>query len=224
MKKRMQAAIYARVSTVDQNCDMQLTELRAYVARQGWLSVEYMEKASGKAGSKRPELERLLADARLRKFDIVLVWKLDRFGRSLRHLVENIQTLDAAGVRFIAPNQNIDTDVRSPMGRFMIHLFAAFAEFEHSLMMERVNAGVGEYKRAYTAGEVGKQRSSRSGKNLAPHRPPIVYRRDQALEMRIAGHSWRRIASDLNVDVSTVRRGVSKALAQLAESAKQTKE
>lgn len=224
MKKRMTAAIYARVSTVDQNCDMQLTELRAYAERMGWPAVEYVEKVSGKAGSRRPELNRLMADARLRKFDVVLVWKLDRFGRSLRDLVENIQALDSAGVRFLAPSQNIDTDVKSPMGRLILHLLGAFAEFEHALMMERVHGGQTEYARAYAAGEVGKKRASRSGRNLAPHRPSIIFRRDEAVEMRLAGKSWRAIAEALDVDFSTVRRAVSKVLLQLASPTKQTKD
>jgi DNA invertase Pin-like site-specific DNA recombinase len=113
----------------------------------GGTGVEYVETASGKAGGKRPVLDRLLQDARLKKFDVVLVWKLDRFGRSLQHLIENVQTLDSAGIRFIVPSQNIDTDTRSPMGKFLMHIFGAFAEFERDLIVERVRAGVAEAKR-----------------------------------------------------------------------------
>ncbi len=208
----MKAAIYARVSTEDQRCDLQLTELRGYCQRSNWEILEYTEKASGKAGSKRPELQRLLADARMRRFDVVLVWKLDRFGRSLRDLVGNIQTLDSAGVRFIALTQNIDTDNKSPMGKFLLHIFGAFAEFEHSLIVERVTAGVMEYKRAYDSGEIGKTRNSRSGKNLPPHRPAKIFRRDQAVKLRKAGKSWRAIEKILGVPQATIRRAVSKAV------------
>jgi putative DNA-invertase from lambdoid prophage Rac len=201
----MNAAIYARVSTDDQRCDAQLAELRAYVARMGWsAAAEYVETASGKAGAKRPALDRLLADARLRKFDAVLVWKLDRFGRSLQHMIENVSALDRAGVRFIAVTQNIDTDARSPMGNFMMHIFGAFAEFERSLIVERVHAGVGEYRRAFGAGEVGTTRHSRSGKDLPPGRPARIFRRDRAAALRKQGKSFRAIAAELGVPVSTV--------------------
>src|SRR5580692_671458 len=113
---RMTAAIYARVSTYDQNCDMQLTELRGYAARMGWQApIEYVETASGRRGSKRAVQEQLIADARLRKFDVVLVWKLDRLGRSLLDLISHVQTFDSLGIRFIATTQGIDTDKQNPM-------------------------------------------------------------------------------------------------------------
>ena len=133
----MIAAIYARVSTEDQHCELQLAELGGFAERSGWDTAQYIEKLSGKAGVRRPRLERLLADARLRKFDIVLVWKLDRFSRSLRDLIGQVETLDCAGVRFIVPSMNIDTYQKSPTGRFIIHMFEAFAEFERALIVER---------------------------------------------------------------------------------------
>jgi DNA invertase Pin-like site-specific DNA recombinase len=185
----MIAAIYARVSTEDQKCDLQLTELRGYVERSGWKAIEYVETASGKAGGKRPVLDRLLQDARLKKFDFVLVWKLDRFGRSLQHLIENVQTLDSAGIRFIVPSQNIDTDTKSPMGKFLMHIFGAFAEFERDLIVERVRAGVAE--------------AQRQGKHCG--RPKRVFRRDEALRLRKQGHSWRQIGKMMEVPWSTVR-------------------
>jgi putative DNA-invertase from lambdoid prophage Rac len=185
----MTAAIYARVSTEDQKCDLQLTELRGYVERSGWTAAEYVETASGKAGSKRAVLDRLLQDARLRKFDVVLVWKLDRFGRSLQHLIENIQTLDSAGVRFIVPSQNIDTDTKSPMGKFLMHIFGAFAEFERDLIVERVRAGVRE--------------AQRQGKHCG--RPKRVFRRDEAAKLRAKGMSWRAIEKAIGIPQATIR-------------------
>jgi putative DNA-invertase from lambdoid prophage Rac len=185
----MTAAIYARVSTEDQGCGLQTSELGAYAARMGWTSIEYVEKASGKAGGKRPVLDRLLEDARLKKFDVVLVWKLDRFGRSLQHLIENVQTLDSAGVRFIAVTQNVDTDIRSPMGKFLMHIFGAFAEFERDLIIERVRAGVAEAKR--------------QGKHCG--RPKKVFRRDEAARLRAQGLSWRAIARTMKLPMTTVR-------------------
>jgi len=205
----MIAAIYARVSTEDQNCGLQLTELGAYVERSGWTKVEYIEKASGKAGGKRPMLDRLLEDARLKKFDVVMVWKLDRFGRSLQHLIENVRTLDANGIRFMALTQNIDTDTKSPMGKFLMNIFGAFAEFERDLIVERVNAGMKEYQKDFVGGRIGRERHSRSGKDLPVGRPQNVFRRDQVGRMRREGKSWREIEKQLGVPMSTVRRAAT---------------
>lgn len=207
----MRAAIYARVSTEDQDCAMQLSELGGFAARSGWDTIQYIDKLSGKAGVKRPELERLLADARLRKFDIVLVWKLDRFSRSLQDLIAQVQILDAAGIRFIVPSMSIDTGKESPMGRFIIHMFGAFAEFERALIVERVNAGVAEYKRAFTAGKIGKDRHSRSGKDLPQGRPRHLFRRDRAIALRAQGKSWRYIEAELGVPQSTIRLALKTA-------------
>lgn len=193
----MIAAIYARVSTSDQKCDLQLTELRAYAQRSGWETAEYIDQGVSGMKRSRPALDRLMNDARLRKFDVVLVWKLDRFGRSLQQLVGNVHELDRVGVRFIAVTQSIDTDQKSPMGKFLLNLFAAFAEFERDLIVERVKAGVAE--------------AQRQGKHCG--RPARVFRRDRAAEMRSQGKSWRAIAWELKVPVSTVReafRGVRK--------------
>ncbi len=187
--KRMTAAIYARVSTDDQSCAMQLSELRGYCQRSGWEVVEYVDQGVSGTKRSRPALNRLMTDARMKRFDVVLVWKLDRFGRSLQHLVENVQTLDALGIRFVAPTQNIDTDTRSPMGKFLMHLFAAFAEFERDLIVERVRAGIAEAKR--------------QGKHCG--RPQRVFRRDLVVEARAQGKSWRQISHELGVPISTVR-------------------
>jgi DNA invertase Pin-like site-specific DNA recombinase len=185
----MKAAIYARVSTQDQQCEMQLTELRSYVERMGWDGVEYVEKASGKAGAKRPELTRLMNDAQQRRVDVVLVWKLDRFGRSVQEFVDRVLALDRAGVRFIAVTQGIDTDQGSPAGKLLMHILAAIAEFERDLIRERVKAGVAEAKR--------------KGKHCG--RPKKVFRRDEAVNLRRKGMSWRKIAEVLGVPQATVR-------------------
>jgi putative DNA-invertase from lambdoid prophage Rac len=205
MKPATIAAIYARVSTEDQRCDMQLTELREYAARMGWQVVEYVEKASGKANAPRPVQKRLFADARLRKFDVVLVWKLDRFGRSTSDLLSNIQALDQSDIRFIAPGQGIDTDKRNPMSKLIMHIMAAFAEFERDLIVERVKAGVAEYQAAWRKGKVGKEVHSKSGKDLPSGRPKRIFRRDQVNALRKQGLSWRAIAKQLSLPVSTIR-------------------
>lgn len=201
--------IYARVSTDDQRCEMQLTELREYAARSGWtVADEYIEK--GYSGSKddRPALMRLMKDANMKRFSAVIVWKLDRFGRSVRQLVTNVQRLDELGVRFLVPSQSIDTDHKSPTGRLMMHILAAMAEFERDLIRERVNAGLTDYRRDYEGGKVGKERHSRSGKDLPIGRQRKIFRRDLAAKMRAEGTSWRKIAKALGVPQSTIRRAL----------------
>jgi DNA invertase Pin-like site-specific DNA recombinase len=186
-ERQMTAAIYARVSTADQKHDLQLTELRDYAARMGWATVEYTDKMSGtKAG--RPGLGRLMEDARMKRVDIVLCWKIDRFGRSIKDLIMNVLLLDGYGVRFIALTQSIDTDKKNPASRFMLHILAAVAEFEREMIVERVNAGLAEAKR----------------KGVHCGRPKKIFRRDHALELRAQGKSLRAIAAALGVPLSTV--------------------
>ena len=139
------AAIYARVSTQDQKFDMQVSELRAYALRMGWAVVEYSEKVS--SIKKRPVLDQLMTDARARKFDVVLVYKLDRFARSLQQLLTNMQSLDSYGVRFICVSQGIDTDRANPVSRLMLQIIGAVAEFERGLIVERVKSGMAQAKR-----------------------------------------------------------------------------
>ena len=137
----MRAAIYARVSTlIGQSPEMQLAELREYASRRGWEIVgEYVDCISGSKES-RPELNRLMADAHRRHFDAVLVWKIDRFGRSLKHLVNSLADLDSYGVAFVSLRDNLD--LSTPSGRLMFQIIGAMAEFERSLIQERVRAGL----------------------------------------------------------------------------------
>jgi DNA invertase Pin-like site-specific DNA recombinase len=183
---------------------MQLTEARAYCQRNGWDAAEYVDTASGKAGANRPMQMKLMADARLRKFNVVIVWKLDRFGRSLRHLVDSVESLNTWGVRFITLDGLIDTDKRSPMSTLIFQLFAALAQFERELIRERVTAGIKEHKRAAAAGEIGTKRHTRSGLDLEVGRPRLIFRRDDAARMRREGKSWSYIAAKLGVPRSTV--------------------
>ena len=202
----MRAAIYTRVSTADQNPELQLRELQEYAKRQGWEVTEiYQDVISGAKGS-RPGLNHLMEDARARKFDVILVWKLDRFGRSLIDCLNNIRELERWRIRFIATTQNLDTDEKNPASRFLLHVLGAAAEFERSLIRERTLAGQIRYRSDYATGKVGKTVSSRSGKNLAPHRPRKIFNRDSVATLRAQGHSIREIASRLGVGVGTVAR------------------
>ncbi len=162
----MIAALYVRVSTDDQSHMMQTTELRSYAVRMGWQVVEYAEKAS--SVKTRPALNQLLADARLKKFDVVVVWALDRFARSVKQLITNIELLDSCNIRFLCVSQGIDTDRRNPAATLLLHLIGAFAQFERSLIIERVRSGMTEAKRqGKHCGRAGAHLATRSRRGAA---------------------------------------------------------
>jgi DNA invertase Pin-like site-specific DNA recombinase len=187
----MRVALYGRVSTIDkgQDPEMQLRELREYCERRGWkIAEEYVD--AGVSGSKdsRPALNRLMADAHSRKFDTVLVWKIDRWGRSLKHLVTSLADLDAVGVAFVSLRDNLD--LGTPSGRLMMQLLGAMAEFERALIQERVKAGL--------------RNAKAKGKRLG--RPRVFVSEHQIQMLRGMGVSWREIADELGVGVGTVHR------------------
>jgi DNA invertase Pin-like site-specific DNA recombinase len=167
----------------------------------------YEDTISG-AKSSRPALARLLTDAGARKFDCVAVWKLDRFGRSLVSCLNHIQELEEHGIRFVAVTQSLDTDQRNPASRFLLHVLAAAAEFERSLILERTKAGRMRYRQDFERGKVGKTVHSRSGKNLPPHRPQRIFNRDEIHALRRRGCSLRQIAQRLGIGLGTVSRNL----------------
>ena len=145
----MKVAIYVRVSTADQNQELQLRELQDYAIRHQWEIVQiYQDTISGSSVS-RPGLNQLMEDARARKLDIALCWKLDRFGRSLLDCLANLRELDLHGVRFIATTQALDTDNRNPASKFLLQVLGAAAEFERELIRERSKAGRSRYLQDY---------------------------------------------------------------------------
>ena len=167
---------------------MQLAELREYVLRRGWgPAAEYVD--AGWSGSKasRPEFERLMRDAGRRVVDVILCWKLDRFGRSLLHCKTAIEQLRSYGVRFIATSQNIDTDESNPTSRFLLHVLMAAAEFERELIHERSVLGQKRYRAQYEAGKVGNEVRSKSGKDLPVGRPKRIFARELVTELRGEG-------------------------------------
>ena len=185
----MKAAIYARVSTANhgQDVSMQTRELREYCERRGFeIAGEYTDVGVSGSKDSRPELNRLMADAKQRRFDAVCVWKLDRFGRSLRHLVNALADLESLGVSFVSIKDNLD--LSTPSGRLMFQIIGAMAEFERSLIQERVKAGL---------------RNARAkGKTLG--RPRVVVDTAQIARLRASGTSWPSIARELGVSVGTV--------------------
>jgi putative DNA-invertase from lambdoid prophage Rac len=183
-------ALYARVSTSNgqQDPEMELRELREYARLRGWLvAQEYVDRISGSKDS-RPELNRLMADAHSRKFDAVLVWKIDRWGRSLKHLVTSLADLDAYGVAFVSLSDNLD--LSTPAGRLMMQLLGAMSEFERSLIQERVKAGM--------------RNAKAKGQRLG--RPRSGADENEVHAMCEAGASWRAIAKKLGVGLGTAHR------------------
>lgn len=185
----MRAALYARVSTLAvQHPEMQLAELRSYVSRRGWeLAGEYVDEGVSGSKESRPALNRLMQDASRREFDIVLVWKIDRFGRSVKHLINTLADLDSCGVAFASLRDNLD--LSTPSGRLMFQIIGAMAEFERALTLERVRAGLNNARR--------------NGKRLG--RPRRVVDLDSIARMKAEGNSLRDIAEKLGVSYGTVR-------------------
>jgi len=183
-----------------------LRELQEYAARHGWTIAQVYQDTISGASASRPGLNQLIEDAKARKLDIVLCWKLDRFGRSLLDCLADLRELDSHGVRFIATTQALDTDNRNPASRFLLHVLGAAAEFERELIRERSNAGRLRYLQDFQGGRVGKTVRSRSGKNLAPHRPKRIFDRDKVAQLRTQGLSIRQIAKRLEIGVGTAVR------------------
>src|ERR1700682_3696340 len=173
-------AVYSRVSTHHgQDPELQLRELREYTASRGLTIVqEYTDVGYSGSKESRPALNQLMTDARRRRFDSVLVWKLDRFGRSLRHLVNALAELEALGLTFISLRDNLD--LSTPSGRLMFQIIGAMAEFEKSLIQERVKAGL---------------RNARAkGKRLG--RPRTVVDAPRIILLRAQGASWANICAE----------------------------
>jgi DNA invertase Pin-like site-specific DNA recombinase len=187
-------ALYARVSTLNgQDPEMQLRELREYASRRGWsITREYVDQGVSGSKESRPELNELMTDAHRRKFDAVLVWKIDRFGRSLKHLVNALADLCAYGVAFISFRDNLD--LSTPSGRLMFQIIGAMAEFERSLIQERVRAGL---------------RNARAkGKKFG--RPRARVDADQVAALRREGLSWSQVCRTLNVSKGSAQRSVAR--------------
>ena len=183
--------LYARVSTSDQHCEQQIRDLREYANARHWkIAAEFVETGVSGTKATRPELDRLMRGARLRQFDGVLVWKLDRWGRSVAHMVASLQELHGLGVRFLAVTQGIDTDGESPMARLMLHLLAAFAEFERSLIVERSRAGQAQARR----------------RGVVIGRPRLIVDKAKIRQLHQEGNSMRAISSQLNISAASVCR------------------
>jgi DNA invertase Pin-like site-specific DNA recombinase len=145
MGNPIRAAIYARVSTKEQDVSMQLADLRRFTEARGWtIAGEYIDLGISGSKDRRPALDKLMADARKRKIDAVLCWRFDRMARSTRHLVGMLEEFRALGVDFVSHQEAVDTS--TPAGKVLFTVIAAFAEFERAILIERVNAGIARAK------------------------------------------------------------------------------
>ena len=192
----LRVAVYARVSTTGngQSPEMQTRELREHAERRGWqIASEYVDIGISGTKEKRPELDRLMADAHRRRFDAVIVWKFDRFARSVSHLLRALETFNALGVAFVSLSESLDTS--TPTGRMIFTVLGAVAELERSLIAERVKAGL---------------RNARAkGKRLG--RPRKLVDACRIASLRAQGKSWRKIARQMECSARTARRAGQKA-------------
>ena len=187
------AAIYARVSTDKQKVDMQLHELRNFAARSGWtIYQEYIDQSYSGADIKRPALQEMIEAARKRRFDILIVWKLDRLSRSLKDLINTLDELGTCGVDFVSYDNNLDTS--TPTGKLVFQIVGAVAEFEKDIIRDRVISGLANAKA--------------KGKQLG--RPTLpLHILNKAIELKAAGHSLRSIERKLGVGEGTIRKKLS---------------
>jgi DNA invertase Pin-like site-specific DNA recombinase len=184
-------AIYARVSTINhgQDVGLQTRELRQFAEARGWqVAGEYIDAGVSGAKDSWPELNRLIADAHKRRFDVVCVWRFDRFARSVSHLLRALETFKVLGIDFVSFSEQMDTS--TPAGKMVFTVLGAVAELERSLIVERVKAGL--------------RNAKAKGKQLG--RPRVTVDAAKIAALRSQGHSWAMIGEALGVGEGTVRR------------------
>jgi DNA invertase Pin-like site-specific DNA recombinase len=200
----MKAAIYARVSTANNGQDptMQTRELREYCDRRGWtVAGEYVDIAISGTKEKRPELDRLLGEAHRRRFDAVVVWRFDRFARSVSHLLRALETFKSLGIEFVSLSEQVDTS--TPTGKMVFTVLGAVAELERSLIVERVRAGLRNAK----------------AKGRCLGRPRVAVDATRIATLRSQGLSWAKIGERLGLGEGTVRRTAGASAKNPHESA-----
>jgi DNA invertase Pin-like site-specific DNA recombinase len=182
------AALYMRVSTVDQHPETQLLDLRQMASQRGYeIAQEYTDKISG-TKAKRPGLDTMMADARRGRFDVVLVWASDRIARSVKHFLDVLDELNRLKIEYVSFRENIDTG--GPLGRAIVVIIGAVAELERNLIIERVRAGM--------------RRARLEGQHIG--RNPLVLDNLAIQQDRQRGQSLRQIAKGHRVSTATVQR------------------
>lgn len=197
-------AIYARVSTTNhgQDVGLQTRELRQFAEARGWtVAGEYIDAGVSGAKDSRPELNRLMADAHKRRFDVVCVWRFDRFARSVSHLLRALETFKALGIDFVSYSEQMDTS--TPAGKMVFTVLGAVAELERSLIVERVRAGL--------------RNAKAKGKRLG--RPRVTVDAARIAALRSQGLSWAKIGEALGLGEGTVRRSAQPSARNPSETA-----
>lgn len=190
------AALYARVSTVDQHPETQLSELRQFAANKGFTIVaEYTDHGYSGARARRPELDRMMDDARRHRFDVLLVWSCDRLARSTKHLLQTIDELNGFGIQFLSQREAIDTE--GPLGRAILVIVSAMAELERCIIIERVRAGM--------------RRARLEGRQIGRARLDVD--RQQVIQDRRSGMSLTQVAKKHGISRATVCRLMKEASA-----------
>ena len=187
--KSKQVALYVRVSTDEQKTDLQLMDLKEYIQKRGYTIYNIYEDIISGTTKERQALDQLMADAKHRKFDIVLVWKFDRFARSLKMLVDSLALFQELGIDFISYKENIDTT--TSMGRLIFHINSAYAEFEREIIRDRVMAGI----------KAKREKTGTWGRKV------LASELQQKIKDLIAAkQSIRTVAKTLDISTRTVRK------------------
>ena len=188
----MRVALYARVSTTDKGQDpqMQLRELREFCQHRGWtVTAEFIDVGVSGSKEKRPELDKLMADASRRKFDIVAVWRFDRFARSVSHLLRALEMFNTLGIGFVSLSEAVDTS--TAMGKMVFTVLGAVSELERSLITERVHAGI--------------RNAKAKGKHCG--RPRVhVGSTAKIASLRARGASWSEVCKETGLSAGTAKR------------------
>lgn len=193
----IRAALYMRVSTVDQNPETQGLELRAFAKQRGYEIVrEYVDHGVSGTKARRPALDKMLSEAPRHAFDVVLVWATDRMARSTKHFLDVLDELNGLNIRFVSQREAIDTD--GPLGRAIIVIISAIAELERSIIVERVRAGM--------------RRAKLEGRRIG--RAPLDVDRVALVRDRLAGMSLTRVAKNYGISRASVVRFVQQSRAR----------
>ena len=187
----MKAFLYTRVSTNLQDCDMQFREMAEFARRRDWDTETFSDRGVSGSKAARPELDEMLRRAHKKDCDVIMVYRFDRFARSVRHLVNALAEFEALGIQFVSIHENVDTTL--PQGKLMFHIFAAIAEFEREMIRERVRSGVAQARA--------------EGKLLG--RPVVAVDAPKIAALRKRGLSWRDIAAKTGLNRETCRRAVA---------------
>jgi len=193
------SALYCRVSTIDQHPETQLGELRQFAANKGFTIVgEYTDHGFSGVRARRPELDRMMDDARRHKFDVLLVWACDRLARSTKHLLQTIDELNGMGIQFLSQREAIDTE--GPLGRAILVIVSAMAELERCILIERVRAGM---RRARLEGrQIGRARLDVNRRQVIEDRRSGMSLTQVAKKHRISRASVCRLMKEANGDAS----------------------